>query len=318
MKSTFSKILFSIIIIWLLLFGLSHLYDFALAKNCNIKASYIQNEKIDADILIHGPCEPLWMVYPKLLDKYTGLKSYNLALVHSDFADNYLHLYFYLKNNKAPKFLFLFVTPESMDYTYNTFHTYLFAPYVGDPIVDSVIKENDSAYFMWTKIPFMKYAYYNNNINFDVLQGLKHYFTNKTIPLFADGYEPPFQRKWDYKFDELIKLYPDGYEFKWKNLNEKYLKKIFELSSQKGIQVVLYESPILKEALAYQLNRSDFVGRIRHIAKQYGSTYIQFQDMEMAKSRRYYTSPLNTSMEGARVFTDSLGRYIKNQFKVLL
>lgn len=307
------KIIVSLLIIWFSLVGLSHVYDFALDKNCNIKASYIQNTKIDADVLIHGPCEPLWMIYPKLLDMNSGLRSYNLALAHSDFADNYLHLYLYLKNNKAPKIMFLFVTPESVDSKkYNTFHTYRFAPYVGDPVVDSVLQENDSAYFRWTKIPFMKYAYYGNNVNFDVIQGLKHYFTHKTIPRFADGYEPPFYRVWDNHFEEFMKLYPQGYLFDWDPLREKYLRKTIELSHQHGIRIILYESPVLQESLDFQSNRDEVVNRIRGVASEYGVQYVQFQDMEMAKSRKYYTSPLNTSIEGARIFTDSLGKYIKN------
>lgn len=313
MKSIVIKIILSILIIWLSLMGLSHLYDFALDNNCNIKASYIQNTKIDADILIHGPCEPLWMVYPKLLDINSGLRSYNLALAHSDFADNYLHLYLYLKNNKAPRIMFLFVTPESVDSKkYNTFHTYRFAPYVGDPLVDSVLQENDRAYFMWTQIPFMKYAYYGNHVNFDMVQGLKHYFTHKTVPRFADGYEAPFFRIWDNHFEEFMKIYPKGYTFDWDPLREKYLRKTIELSHQHGIQIILYESPVLLESLPYQLNRNEVVNRIRGIASEYGVKYVQFQDMEMAKSRKYYTSPLNTSIEGARIFTDSLGKYIKN------
>jgi len=169
------KILVSLVVIWFVLVGLSKLYDFALLHNTNIKAAYVQKTKIEADILIHGPCEPLWMISPKTLDKQTGLRSYNLSSSHSDFADNYLHLYFYLKNNKAPKYLFLYATPESMDPKYNTFNTYRFAAFVDDPVVDSVIKENDPAYYQWTKIPFMKYAYYSNKINFDALTGLKIY-----------------------------------------------------------------------------------------------------------------------------------------------
>jgi hypothetical protein len=311
LKTTFIKILFSIGIIWLSLIGLSQVYSFALSKNCNIKASYIQSQHIDATILIHGPCEPLWMIYPKLLDRHTGIKSYNLALSHSDFADNYLHLYLYLKLNKAPKYLFLFVTPESMDYKYNTFYTYRFAPYIGDSVIDSVVMENDSAYFMWTKAPFMKYAFYSSNINFDVLQGLKHYRINKTIPRFADGYEPPFHRVWDNHLDAFIKLYPNGYLFQWGNLREKYLRKIIELSQQHGVRVILYESPVLKEALAYQPNRTEVVNRIRGIASEYGVEYVQFEGMEMANSRKYFTSALNTTIEGSRIFTDSLGGYIK-------
>lgn len=209
--------------------------------------------------------------------------------------------------------MFLYVTPESMDIKYNTFNTYHFAAFTGDAVVDSVLKECDNAYYKWTKIPFMKYAYYNNKINFDVLQGLKHYFTNTTLPYFPDGYEPAFQVKWDNHLEEFIQLYPHGYNFKWNNLREKYLRKIIELALQHGVKVYLYESPVLKEALAYELNRNEMTNKIKTIADGFGIKYVQFQNMKIAESRKYYMSTLNTNLKGSAIFTDSLGRYIKNE-----
>lgn len=312
LKNTFFKIGLLIVAILLLLSGLARMYDFLLSKNCDLKISYVQMGGLNTDVLIHGPCEPLWMIYPKKLDEQSGLTSYNLALSHSDFADNYLHLYFYLKHNKAPKYLFLFVTPESIDKNYNTFHSYRFAPYVGNPIVDSTLMDNDPDYFKWTKIPFMRYAYYSKNINFYVLQGFKQLMISKTKPAYPFGYEPPFHVVWDNHFEEFRELYPNGYEFQWDDLREKYLRKSIELAQSYGVNVILYESPILKEALAFQPNRVQVLERLDSLAADYGVKYVRFQDMEMTKDRKYFTSPLNTSMEGAAVFTDSLGKYIKN------
>jgi len=313
MKFIIYKIGAALVVCWVILIGLTKLYDFALHQNRDIKAAYVQTAKIDADILIHGPCEPLWMISPEWLDKQTGLKSYNLSLSHSDFADNYLHLYFYLKNNKPPKYLFLYVTPESMDTNYNTFNTYRFASYVGDAVVDSVLSDCDAAYFKWTTIPFMKYGYYSNKINFEAIQGLKHYFTKRELPYYVDGYEPPVQIKWDNHLEKFIQLYPQGYQFKWDNKREKYLRKTIELAQQKRIRVYLYESPVLKEALAYQPNREEIVNKIKSIAGSYNITYLQFEDMKISESRDYYMSTLNTNLNGSRIFTDSLGRYIKDE-----
>jgi len=309
---TIKKLSISIIIILLFLSGLSKLYDFALLHNANIKASYVQYAKIDADVLIHGPCEPLWMISPEILDKQTGMKSYNLALSHSDFADNFLHLYFYLKNNKSPKYLFLYITPESMDLKYNTFNTYRFAEFIGDPVVDNVVKECDPDYFMRTKIPFMKYTYYNNKVNFAALQGLKHYFTDRKTPYHANGYEPPIIVIWTNHLEKFIKLYPNGYNFKWDKLREKYLCKTIELAKKYGIETYLYESPVLKEAFPYQPNRKEIVNKINAIAVKYNIKYIQFEDMKISESRKFYMSTLNTNMEGSRIFTDSLGKFIRH------
>ena len=310
MKNSY-KIIVSFITLIILLIGLNNLFDFALKQNRNIKIAYIQKEKIDADILIHGPCEPLWMISPKLLDKQTGLKSYNLAASHSDFADNYLHLYFYLKNNKVPKYLFLYITPESMDLKFNTFNTYRFAPYTENLTVDSVLRECDPEYYKWINIPFMKYAYYSNKINFEVIQGLKHYFTNRRLPYFPDGYEPPFQVKWDNHLEQFNLLYPQGYHFQWNNLREKYLCKTIELAKLKGIKIYLFESPVLKEALKYQPNREEIISRIKSIANKYQMGFIQFDKMKIAESRQYYMSTLNTNIKGSDIFTDTLGVYIK-------
>ena len=306
------KIAITFCLLLLSLLGLSRLYDYALRRNMNLKASYVQQEKVDAQVLIHGPCEPLWMISPAQLDPVSGLRSYNLALSHSDFADNFLHLYFYLRHNRSPEYLFLYVTPESMDPHYNTFNTYRFAAFTGDPVVDLVLAECDPAYYRWSHVPFMKYAYYNTKINFDALQGLWHAAAQRHTPYHADGFEPPLQVVWDNHLEEFVRLYPHGYRFEWNALREKYLRKTIALAQQHGIKVYLYESPVLKEALPYQPNRPQIVERIRRVAAEYHVPYVQFENMAIADSRRYYMSALNTNLEGSRIFTDSLGKFIRS------
>ena len=310
------KIILFVLVLWISLVGLEKLFDIGLKHNQNIKSTYIQNKQINADILIHGPCEPLWMISPKVLDKQTGLKSYNLALSHSDFADNYLHLYFYLKHNKAPKYLFLYVTPESMDENYNTFNTYRFAPHLKDSLVDRVVAECDPDYHQWLAIPFMKYAYYNQKQNFNALQGYKHLFTKRQLPYFPDGFEPPAKIAWDNHLESFIELYPKGYYFKWSYLREKYLRKTIELAQLHRVKVFLYESPVLKESLPYQPNRNPILNKIILLADEYQVDYLLFDQMEIADSREYFISNLNLNLKGGEIFTDSLGKYIRQ--KILL
>ena len=114
------KIFLFVAVLLASMWGLDVLYTFALLHNQNLKLTSVATHPRNAELLIHGPCEPLWMVSPELIDPHTGISSYNLALSHSDFADNYLHLYLYLKQNHAPEYLFLFVTPESFDVRFNT------------------------------------------------------------------------------------------------------------------------------------------------------------------------------------------------------
>jgi hypothetical protein len=313
MKSVLIKISVSFIIVSIALWSLSLIYDFALLHNSNIKSSHIQRSKINADVLILGPCQALWNAQPSVIKKKTGFEIYNLGLTNADFADNYLHLYLYLKHNKAPRYLFLHVSMESMDLSYNIFTSFHFAPFIGDAVVDSVVKEWDNSYFKWTGIPFMKYAYYNNNVNFDVIQGLKHFYTNKTTPYFADGYESAFSLNKEVSPEQYVQIYPSDCIFTWNYLLEKYLRKTIVLAQQNGIHVYLYESPILKEALTNVRNRPEIITKIKSVADAYGIKFVQFENMKISDSVNYFITSVGLTKKGAVIFSDSLGKYIYNE-----
>ncbi|MEO8760570.1 MAG: hypothetical protein ABI388_05260, partial [Bacteroidia bacterium] len=279
------------------LFGLQFFFSFGVKHNLNIKASYVTSHKINADVLVLGPCEPLWMAAPEVITKKTGLSCYNLANSHSDFADNYLHLHLYLKNNKAPNYLLLFVTPESFDTNYNTFYSYRFSSFLKDTVVANTVKECDKDFYRFTSFPFMKYGYYSHQTFFSALQGWKHYITKKTLPYYADGFEPPAKIVWDNHYENLKKKYPKGYSFTLDSLREKYLYKLLWLCKEQNIKVIMYESPILKETAQNQPNRADFIEQINFVAKNMGFTFISFQDLPMAESRKNYISPMVTTLQ---------------------
>jgi hypothetical protein len=304
------KIIISIAVLYGILCALDALYAFGLKQNRNLKTAYVQSKKIDADILFHGPCEPLWMLDPAQIDPLTNRPSYNLSLSHSDFADNYLHLYLYLQNNKAPEYLFLYVTPESLDKHFNTFNTYRFAEFMDDSLVAAVVKENDSRYYSFSKIPFMRFAYYNSRITFPVLQGYKHYFSGRSEAFYTSGFEPPARIVWDNHLEDMQKQYPEGYRFVTDSLRLKYLQKTIELAKERKTNVILYESPVLTESLKHLANRDEMIEQIRSVAKNYNIPYKQFDDLPVSRSREYFISSLNLNTKGLRIFNDTLAKYI--------
>jgi len=294
---------------------LQFIFSFGIKHNLNIKASYVSSHKINADVLILGPCEPLWMVAPNIITKKTKLSCYNLANSHSDFADNYLHLHLYLQNNKTPEYLLLFVTPESFDLNYNTFYSYRFSSFLNDTVIANTVKECDKGFYNLTKIPFMRYAYYSHQTFFNVLQGWKHYLTKKTLPYYADGFEPPAKIVWDNHYENLKKKYPKGYSFTFDSLREKYLYKTLLLCKEKHIKVIMYESPILRETTANQPNRADFIQQINFIAKNMDFPFISFQNLPMAEDKKQYLSPMVTTLQGSYQFSDTLAGYLNSFLK---
>ncbi|MBS1646585.1 MAG: hypothetical protein JST67_04535 [Bacteroidetes bacterium] len=315
MKKT--KAIFFLFLFATSLFLLYLFFDFGIKHNLNIKTSYITARQIKADVLILGPCEPLWMVAPDIITKNTQLSCYNLAESHSDFADNYLHLYLYLylKNNAAPKYLLLFVTPESFDTNYNTFYSYRFSAFLEDTVVANTVRQCDNPFYNYQFIPLMRYVYYNHQTFFKALQGWKHYVTKKQKPYYPDGFEPPAKMVWDNHYEQLKKKYPQGYYFNWSPLRSEYLNKILYLCKEKNIRVLLYESPILQETAQKQPNRVSCIDSIKKIAEHAQVPFVSFQDMPLAMDKKNYISPMVTTLRGSYLFSDTLSRFFYRWIK---
>lgn len=328
------KLLLALLSVLVVLLVLERTWDFLIKENKNIKLSHAVKGGIDVPILFHGPCEPLFTISPSYLDSLTGIKSYNYALRHTDFADNYLHLYLYLKHNKAPQKLFLYVTPESFDLRFNTFHTFRFATWLNDTVVSKTIKEMDPDYFQYSWFPFAKYAYYNTYKTFDAIQGFKNWMSSDETPYFEDGHVPHENTNYTREDDGFIApkqlSYADGntveelengktyYEiydsnevFTWNKTREKYFRKIIEISQSAGIEIVLYESTPYWGSIVGQKNRQEFLTKTKNIANEFGIQYLIYDSLAIGKSKENFVCPLILGEAAGKIFMQNLAEQIR-------
>ncbi len=303
-----SKIGLIFVFIIVVLFSLEKVYDFFLLENRNIKASYILKEKINASILIEGNCTTYSMIYPEIIEKKTKLKTYNLAEHNSGFAENYLNLHLYLKNNKAPNYLILYVSPESFDERYNFFTSYRFSHLLNDKIVSEIVKERDPNYYKWTSIPFFNYSYYNDEIHFNAIQGVKYCYSNKHFPFLKKGNRPLDEQFDTINYTQSYILHP---KFNWDIALEKYLLKIIQLARKENIKVIFYESPLYCNDIKHLKNRNEFLKKIKKIAKNNTIDYFLFDTLGMSKSKSNFISTTTLNNENAKKFTLILSKYIK-------
>ena len=334
------KLFITISIIISALYGLDFLYSFFIQENRNIKLSNALKGGLDYEILYHGPCEPLFTIDASVIDSLIGTNSYNYALRHTDFADNYLHLYLYLKANKSPKQVYLYVTPESFDLRFNTFHTYRFAPYLSDSVVANVVKDMDPNYYSKSHFPFMRFAYYNSYKTFDAIQGVKHYFKGKKDAYFKDGhiahpdniyhtrpdgYIAPEHLVFaaDLDISELTdsslyyELYEERQTFHWDEKREYYLVKLFELCKSNNIELILYESPAYHGSIHDQPNREEFIKRTDSIAKAFNSEYLIMNDDKIIHDKTNFVCPLILSVKGTKPFLKNFSDSIKTRVKTI-
>jgi hypothetical protein len=310
----FLKILGSLLITVCSLVLLEQLVHFGLKQNRNFKLSYIQSRPINADLLIHGPCEAEWAIDPDVLQGYLNKKVYNLSLNHSDFADNYLFLLEYLKHQKKPKAVLLYVTPESFDsINANTFNTYRFSYLLqgSNNVVKNVIKESDNAYWNIAKIPFLKYSYYSNFIFYKAVSGWVDYLAKRKVSSWPTGYVAPLH-SYNAAFKRFRDLNPKEGTFLWSKLREKYFIEIIKYTKEQNISLMIYESPIYYEALAFQKNRKEHLKRIDSICSIYNVPYFRFDTLSMQYDKNNYFSTYNTTIVGNKIFNTYLGEFLRD------
>ena len=308
---TLVKIIFSLLIAAGILWLLEKAFRFGLYHNRNYKISYIQKHQINADLLIQGPCQGEYTIDPLVIEKYVGLKGYNLALAHASFADNYIYLVKYINTQKKPKVVLLYVTPDSFaENGTNTFLAYQFAAFIKDAEVKSVVEDFDRSFLKVSNIPFLSYSYYSNFVFYKALAGWKDYLTGQNESLWPTGYNAPVHEYTSYK--HYTELSPKDGVFIWSKQMEKYFLKIDSLLKDKGIELVVYESPIYYQSMQSQKNRNNFLKRIDSLCLNNNIPFIRFDTLSLSKNRRYFFNSYNTTLEGNAIFNPIFGQMLRD------
>lgn len=233
--------------------------------------------------------------------------------------------------------MYLYVTPESFDVRFNTFHTYFYAPYLEDSIVKLVVSDMDEDYIRATAFPFASYAYYNSYKTFDFLHGITYWARNRTEPFYKkgfvkhpdtefykqpNGYIAPENLLYSANFnveslsDSSIyyELYEKRQSFNWDSKRERYLRKTFDLCAENNVELILFESPGYKFSLADQPNRNEFLQRTKMIAQAYNSEYLILQDDVISEDKHNFVCPLILSVKGTEPFLKLFSDSIRTRF----
>lgn len=289
------------------LYGLENRYTYYLQQNVNLQSSFTTNHAINADILFLGNCNPSAILCPEVIDSITHLRSYNLAETDADFAENYLALHLYLQNNPPPKFLFIYLAPESFDPNYNRFNVTRYAHFLSDSIVNQTIGEMDSDYYRWTFLPFMRYGYYNEQVHFKALQGFKHSRNTDIQPYFKDGFEVGISHQF-YK-----PSYPNNYAFGSSRQRLAYFFQIIRLAKEHHIQIIGFESPFWLET---DQNLPNLATRRAEIQNLLRIDSLPFLDLSSSKgyTKSDFSSTITLTGTKSLVFSRNFADTILSRF----
>lgn len=310
------KILASITITWLSLLILEKASKFGLDHNSDLKSSFVQAHNVSPDVLLHGDCHAEQNLDPSTLKSYSGLSFYNLGSTNSNFADNYLFLYHYLKHHSKPKAILLHVFPGSFDSSFfNKFNTFRFVHLLDDKIIYQTVKEFDPGFATASALPFLKYSYYNGFVFYKAIKGYLDYFhlTHGTFR-HADGYLPPM-----HEWEQTLGMFKrEKIHFRWSLLNEKYLVKIIELAKSENIKLIFFELPYYQGAQKYMLNYEERIRQIQGFSAQYKIPYYRLRSVSLQADSTNYSAPYSVTIKGTEPMNELFGNFICDSLSPVL
>lgn len=302
------KITGFLVLLSLTLYCMEMVCGFLFRKNTGVKSVFVQQGRIDADVLALGSSNVLYMFAPAVFEKETGCKAYNLATNHASFSENLALLHLYLLHNKAPRFLLIGINLPDMTLSGSAFHGYDFAPFMDEPVIHALVERNDPVYGRYSHIPCMKYAWYNELTNPILAQGLYKWLSGRGA-FYPDGfYRVPDDGKEFRGYDTFKKEHPEGVECAWSNEQARQLDSLLDYASGKGIGVMVYETPFLGEAREF-FRGSDVLNRkIERAMSSRGVKFCVFDTLSLCRDRANFVSAFHLKREQAEAFTKILGR----------
>ena len=306
---TLRKLTIAFFILFFGLFLLEKAFDFWLLQNTNNKASYVSTNAINADVVFAGSSNLLYSIDVPVLEYATNHKIYNLATNHAGLADMYAHLYLYLKYNVSPKKVILGLSLPDETLSESPFHPYLFAPSINDTAIAKLTETEQPCYRYANFIPMGKYAMYNQQSNYLVFEGLKHWLTKQKTPYYPTGtYKAPQGEHFFDGYYRFKQAHPIGVLCCWTENDAYLLAKIANLCKQKSIDLVVVEPPFWQDAKPYFIDRTERCEAITELLTPYHFQYhysTNDTDTNWAVKNNF-GSAFHLNEKGAKIWEEEL------------
>lgn len=297
----FIKGLVFIVLLTIIFYSLSIIFDLILRNSMNNKTSWMINKKNEYyDIAFLGAS-----------DAYRGLdftnttseinnKYINMSQAGTAFYEQYLVLKLFLRKNHV-NYLILVVNAIALDTTWFSypFHEYKFMPFLNDPVVFEGLKElYGFKVYAWKYIPLYKYSIFNQNIG--IISAMKALFLKKCnydkwgSSLLNDTFD-------DSEWQKLEKI-----KLSIHNKRAINFLKILGLAKKNKVKVIMVSFPVYYKISEKLINFSDIHDYYLSNAEQYKIPYISFLNDSMCHKEECFANYGHVNAKGARVFTKKL------------
>lgn len=313
MKKFLVQIISFFVVAYVLLYVCDAIVSSGLRNNMsNVYKSWneVYKGEVNADLIINGSSIAEVQISPKVVDSILHVNSFNLGMSGYSFLMQQAKYNVYLEHNKSPKIIIQIVGDGTLVKKEGLFQKTQFLPYLKDSIIENITKKYEGFTELDYQVPLFKYS---DNFR-TVLKGLGSFCGYE--PLESDRYKGFSSNdfKWDDKFEEFVKKYPNGLKYTASQEIEDLFQKYIKTQSELGTVVFIVFPPTYYKVEKYMLSRAEFVHNYDMIAKKYNNVYfLNYSSNSQFSNKKdlfYNTNHMNSY--GANFFTEYLCKDIES------
>lgn len=265
--------------------------------------------KVNADILITGSSRALVHYDAPLIEKTTGIKTYNIGLNGSQTDMQLAFLKAYLNHNSKPKLVIHNLDMHSFRLTRDPFNLVQFVPYLDEPAIYSSIRRYYPEVWKAKYLPI--YGYVIEDMRFVWLQGLLRLAGRNPREDRFQGFAPRDQ-VWNADFGRFKENNPTGVRLEIEPAGIQCVTELIELCRSQNIDLLFVFSPDYYEVHELELNRDEVFNQFHSVADKFGVQVWDYSNSPIAKDHTNFYNSQHLNAQGATLFSQDLAERLSH------
>ena len=261
------------------------------------------SDTLNADILIMGNSRALCSYNPAIMEKETGMKTWNIGVSGQPFGISYLRYQLYIQHNQPPKLVIINIDNNELEMIENGFGREEYYPYFSDSTVRSYL---DLYGFTWKEIYIPMYKYFGDYklIGYGLMAsaGIYPFAPQQHYHGFYNC-DLPFDGKTLREVLSKNRLDPASCEQEAIQLLDRFIAEL----TRQGIKVLFCYAPQYQE-LYQRLQWSDCMEAYHQLSERYHIPILDYSSVSWANDSSYFYNANHINLLGSELFSAQLAQ----------
>ena len=256
---------------------------------------------INADVLILGSSRAMAHYDPRIIERKTGLSTYNIGLNGSQTDMQLARLKVYLRHNKPPVVLMFNLDTFSFQVTHGgVYDPAQYMPFLNEPDIYNALRRVDPNIWKSKTIPL--YGYSVEDLRFEWMLGVGRLFHWRPVEDHFLGFKPR-DAAWSEQFGQFRAAHPNGVRVEIEASGVEQMEELLTLCKDRQIRVILVYSPEYVEMQKLTNNRSEIFSKFEGLSRKFQVSLWDYSDSAISANRAYFQNSQHLNAQGAEKFS---------------